>query len=348
MEKSTKLVDWVTSDSVTTGTDGSTAYFHRTTHAPVRSTASDHADRYPSGSPPTSRAAHRVAGIPPGKGFHSTGRRLGSTPTMQAQARLASVQDILSLRERYREEMNCQIVHDSIHRRPGWTQSYLIESGGSAAGFGSSAIGGPWTGKPTIFEFFLLPGHRTRAFDLFEALLATADARFMEIQSNDVLPTVMLHTYAHDIVSEKIVFHDKLTTGLAAGGATLRCKISDGETRMQIEQRQGGPEWALELDGAVVGQGGILFHYNPPYGDLYMEVAEPFRGRGLGAWLVQELKRRAYDLGALPCARCNPANIASRRTLQRAGLVPFAHILTGVLRAESAQQGSLPRGEQPG
>ena len=250
---------------------------------------------------------------------------------MQAQAKPSSAPDVLSLRERHREEMNCQIVHDSIHRRAGWTLTYLLEIGGNAAGFGSMAIAGPWKDKPTLFEFYVLPEHRARAFDLFEALLATSRPGFMEIQSNDALLAVMFHTYARDIASEKIVFHDKLTTALPASGATLRCVNSDEETRMQIEQRQGGPEWRLELDGQVAGQGGILFHYNQPYGDIYMEVAEAFRRRGLGSWFVQELKRAAYELGAIPCARCSPTNTASRRTLQKAGFVPFAHMLTGVI-----------------
>lgn len=91
----------------------------------------------------------------------------------------------------------------------------------------------------------------------------------------------------------------------------------------------------LELDGNVVAQGGILFHYNRPHGDIYMEVAEPFRRRGLGSYFVQELKREAYDLGSIPCARCNTTNIPSRRTLQKAGFIPFAHILTGVIPAET-------------
>lgn len=127
------------------------------------------------------------------------------------------------------------------------------------------------------------------------------------------------------------MFHDKITTALPANGATLRRVTSGEETRTHIEQRQGGPEWKLELDGKIAGQGGILFHYNRPYGDIHMEVAEPFRRRGLGSWFVQELKRAAFDFGAVPCARCNPTNIASRRTLQRAGFVPFAHMLTGVV-----------------
>jgi Acetyltransferase (GNAT) family len=250
---------------------------------------------------------------------------------MQARATLTSTPEVLPLRERFREEMNCQIVHDSIHRRPGWTLTYLLELGGAVAGFGSVAIAGPWKDKPTVFEFYVLPEHRVQAFMLFDALLTVSNPQFMEIQSNDTLLSVMFHAYARDIASEKIVFHDKLTTTLPAQGAMLRCLISKEEIQTHIEQRRGGPEWQMELDGQVIGQGGILFHYNVPCGDIYLEVAEPFRRRGLGAWLVQELKCEAYKLGAIPCARCSPTNIPSRSTLQKAGFVPFAHMLTGVL-----------------
>jgi GNAT superfamily N-acetyltransferase len=250
---------------------------------------------------------------------------------MPAQARLVAASEVQSLRERFREEMNCQIVHDSIHRRPGWTLTYLLEANGAVAGFGSVAIGGPWKDKPTVFEFYVLPEQRVQVFMLFDALLAASNPQFMEIQSNDPLLAVIFHAFARDIASEKVVFHDKLTTTLPAQGATLRCLISKEEIQTHIEQRQGGPEWQMELDGQVIGNGGILFHYNVPYGDIYMEVAEPFRRRGLGAWLVQELKREAYKLGAIPCARCSPTNIPSLSTLQKAGFVPFAHMLTGVL-----------------
>jgi GNAT superfamily N-acetyltransferase len=248
---------------------------------------------------------------------------------MQPIAKLSSAEDILPLRTRYREEMNCQIVHDSIHRREGWTLSYLLDLSGIPAGFGSVAISGPWKGKPTVFEFYVLPEHRSRAFDLFEALLAASGAPFFEVQTSDVLLTVMLHTYGREIASEKIVFHDKLTTAHRSNGAILGRVTTEEETRACLEQRQGGGEWTLEMDGKVAAKGGILFHYNRPYGDIYMEVNEPFRRRGLGSYLVQELKRVCYELGAIPCARCNPTNIPSRRTLQKAGFVPFAHILNG-------------------
>jgi GNAT superfamily N-acetyltransferase len=259
-------------------------------------------------------------------------------------AKPASNEEVLSLRTRYREEMNCQIVHDSIHRRTGWTRSWLLLAGGRAVGFGSIAIAGPWKEKPTLFEFYVLPEARTQAFHLFDALVVASEARFMEIQSNDSLLAVMFHTFARDIVSEKIVFHAGQTTQLAIEGATLRCLTSDEAIRQSIQARQGGPEWELLLDDAVVGKGGILFHYNIPYGDVFMDINEPARRRGLGAYLVQELKRLANEMGAIPAARCSPDNIASRRTLQKAGMVPFAHMLAGVIaQPEPPNAQSEPR-----
>jgi hypothetical protein len=246
-------------------------------------------------------------------------------------ATVTTADDVLPAREQYRQEMNCQIVHDSIHGRIGWTTTYRLAVNGVPAGFGSMAIGGPWKDKPAIFEFCVLPEHRSRSFDLFEALLAESGARYMEIQSNDLLLSAMLHTYARDIQSEAIVFHDRLTTALPSMGATLHTSMPEPHIRHCIAVRDGGPEWRLQLNGETVGTGGILFHYNQPYGDIYMDITEPYRRRGFGSYLVQELKRAAYELGCIPGARCNTGNVASRKTLQKAGFVPFANILNGTI-----------------
>ncbi len=250
---------------------------------------------------------------------------------MQASARLVTAAEILPLRTIFREEMNCQITKDSVHQRKGWAQSYLLELGDVPAGFGGVAIAGPWQDKPTIFEFYVQREHRARLFDLFEALLATSGARFFEVQTNEPCLPIMLHVYGRDIASESIVFADRFTTAMPANGAVFRRTTSDEEARCCIEERAGGPEGILEFEGSEVARGGILFHYNRPYGDIYMEVSERFRRRGFGAYLVQELKRLSYTLGAVPAARCNPDNGASRRTLQRAGFVPCAHILAGTI-----------------
>jgi len=229
------------------------------------------------------------------------------------------VADILPWRELYREEMNCQIVHDSLHGRAGWTQSYLIELGGGATGYGSIAVGGPWVGTRTIFEFYVVERQRSRVFEGFELLKAGSGADAIETQTNDVMLTAMLHTWGHDVVSEKIIFEDKLTTTYRAPGVVLREREPEGDWML------------LEEGGEIAATGGILYHYNRPYGDIWMEVAEPFRQRGLGTCLVQELKRICREGGSEPCARCDTGNVASRRTLQKAGFVPCAHMLHGRL-----------------
>ena len=238
---------------------------------------------------------------------------------MEFSAKPVSVEEIASWRDLHRQEMKCQIVHDSLHRRPGWTESYLFEIDGNAVGYGSILIDGPWAGTRTLFEIYIAPSFRSHIFHLYSALKAASQANAITVQTNDLFLTVLLHAYASGITSEKIVFEDKITTAHSIQGALLR--------------QRGEPDndWALEADGVVAATGGILYHYNRPYGDIYMKVAEPFRRRGFGSYIVQELKRICYENGSVPCARCNTNNLASRNTLQKAGFVPCAHLLNGTL-----------------
>jgi len=241
------------------------------------------------------------------------------------------LRDIEGLRDIYRQEMCCQIIHDSIHARPGWSEEYLLIEDGTKVGYGSIAVGGPWHEKPTVYEFFVLTQHRSRVFDLFEGLLTSSKATMIETQSNDALLTVMLHTFAHEVSSESILFHDKLTTSHSPRDAVFRRSSAEDAAQIVQQQLDSGARWLVAVGGIIAAAGDILFHYNRPYGDIYMKVAESFRRRGIGTYLVQELKRVCYEGGSIPAARCNPKNFASRRTLQKAGFVPCGHILKGAV-----------------
>jgi GNAT superfamily N-acetyltransferase len=251
--------------------------------------------------------------------------------TMSLQVHRVELREIERMRDVYRHEMNCQVIHDSIHARPGWTHEYAIVEGGSKAGYGSVAVAGPWQGKPTVYEYFLLPQHRGRVFDSFLALLTASGATEIETQSNAGLLTVMLHTFAPTVTSESILFRDEVTTTHALSGAHFRRATAEDAAQVAQQQLDSEARWLVEVGGVVAGAGDVLFHYNRPYGDIYMAVGESFRRRGIGTYLVQELKRVCYEGGSVPAARCNPKNIASRQTLQRAGFVPCGRILTGTV-----------------
>ena len=258
----------------------------------------------------------------------------GATATVQSGAMVITAQpceleSIFALREIYRVEMSCQIIHDSIHSRPGWTQEYSLKIDDALVGYGSVAIAGPWTAAPALYEFFVERPHRLKIFELFDALHAACGAARMETQSNDALTTVMLHAFAKNVLSESILFEDAVKTSFVPEGATFRTAMA--EDALDISSQQLPWHGVVEVDGSVAATGGILFHYNRPYGDIYMDVREEFRRRGLGTFIVQELKRVCYEGGFIPGARCRPTNVASQRTLQRAGCVPCGHILVGDL-----------------
>lgn len=248
---------------------------------------------------------------------------------MLLSAELTTLPEVTPWRELYRQEMNCQVICDSLHPRPGWCQEYWLLRDGERVGYGSVVLGGPWKDKPTLFEFYVLPQRRGEIFALFETLLAATGVRLLHGQSNDPLFMPMLLTYAKEVTVEAILYDDRLTTALAPLGCTFRAVTPEDAARSTPGRKIEEGEWLIEFEGQIAATGGILYHYNRPYGDIYMGVAEPFRRRGFGSYLVQELKRVCYSLGNRPAARCNVTNVASRRTLQKAGFVPCGNMVDG-------------------
>ena len=247
---------------------------------------------------------------------------------MQMDVSPVATEEILGLRELYRREMNCQIILDSWHAR-GWTDSYLLRLEGRVVGYGS--VGGER--RDTITEFYLLPVHRAAALPLFRRLAALSHARRIETQTNDLLLSLMLFDCATDIERNEVLFHDAVPTTLPGPGATFRRAAEADRARGFPTDLDSDAGWLLEAGGEIVAAGEVLFHYNPPFGDIYMAVSAPFRRRGLGSYLVQELKRVCYERGKVPAARCSPSNTASRATLQKAGLFPCARMLVGTISA---------------
>ena len=183
----------------------------------------------------------------------------------EIEVRRVGLADLEPLREEYRRAAGCQIVHDSALPR-GLADPYLLLVGGEVA-----AYAGIWSRyyPGRVMEFHtqrpMGPGGAER---LFDALLAATGATHVEAQSNMPLMLAMLRARGANVVEEKVLFEDGPGTDLRCPGAVLRPSSRD-------ERLEG--EFALDVDGVVVAHGGILCHYNPPYGDLYMEVAEGAR-----------------------------------------------------------------------
>jgi len=241
-----------------------------------------------------------------------------------------SAEDVEPLRTLHRAEMACQIVHDSLPSR-GLSHCHRLTVDGAVAGYGC-VVGFGDDPKDTVDELFVLPERRGETRALFRALVEATGARRIQAQTNDPLLTLMLHDFATDHHRDRLLFEDGFTTSLEAPGVVFR-QATAQELASEYERRPlaDAGDRILVKDDEIVAAGGILFHYNPPYGDLYMSVAEAHRRQGYGAYLVQELKRVCHEMGKVPAARCNVENEASRATLERAGMVPCGGIVTGTI-----------------
>ncbi len=58
-----------------------------------------------------------------------------------------------------------------------------------------------------------------------------------------------------------------------------------------------------------------------PYTDLGMIVAQSYRGRGLGSFMLTRLKKHCYETGWEPICSCAADNLASKKAIEKAGFV---------------------------
>ncbi len=137
----------------------------------------------------------------------------------------------------------------------------------------------------------------------------------------------MLYEFSASVRADVVLFEDHAVTEHIVPGAVVRPRRNDD----QVFEHQVEPvgDYVVALSGEVIATGGFLLHYNRPFADLYMEVRGDCRGRGVGSFLLQEVKKECYLAGRVPAARCEMRNAGSRATLVKAGFRLCGFMLTG-------------------
>lgn len=238
--------------------------------------------------------------------------------------------EISQLRSLFLQENNFQIRYNACHER-GWTDSYVLTCNEEKIGYGSIKGNENRSDRDTVFEFYILFPFRYLTPLAFLELLRSSGAVFIESQSNDLVLTSLLYHYAQNINSDTILFEENTTTNLLIERVIIRKRLEQDVVFEHKAEPVG--DYVLELDKEVVATGGFLLHYNQPFADLYMEVNEAYRRKGLGSFLIQELKKQCYLSGRVPAARCNIANTASKSTLIKAGFQMAGFMLLGKVKS---------------
>jgi GNAT superfamily N-acetyltransferase len=256
---------------------------------------------------------------------------------MKIEARRVPSEEISTMREAYRAEANCQIVYDAFLPR-GHADSYVVTIDGRPAGYG--ALANRYYPRQ-IIEYYVVPASRIDALEMCRHLLAVTRATHVRAQTNIPFTTRMLFDTTKNIAAEKVLFADNAV--IFAGGAPPQPRaphivapehatfrhITEEEKKKFAQAQEVLTDWVLEISGEIVATAGYLTHYNPPYADIFMAVADPARRKGYGGYIVQEICRVAREAGKIPTARCDTAAEGSRRALERGGLVACGHLVFG-------------------
>lgn len=229
------------------------------------------------------------------------------------------------MRQLFLEENNFQFIHNKCHEY-GWADSYIFTCKEQKAGYAAVWGRERRSDRDTLFEFYLLPAYRQYAASFFTALHQMTGITWMECQSNDSFALSLLFMHTKEIGAEAILFKENYTSNIVIPGLLFR------ERNEEDECSNDDGEYVLEYEGTIAGTGGLMLNYNRPYADIYMAIREPYRRRGFGAYLVQELKKEAYRISRVPAARCNINNAISRATLEKAGFIVCGFLLYGTIK----------------
>lgn len=250
---------------------------------------------------------------------------------MKINALKTSLKEIQFLRTLFLQENNFQIRYNACHER-GWSDSYILTIDDAKIGYGSIKGKESLADRDTVFEFYIIPSFRKMSALFFAELLTASKAVFIECQSNDFLLSSMLYEFAKNIYSDVILFSNHTVTTHTMPGIIFRNAKEDDKIFDHTGEPKG--DYVLEKDNEIIATGGFMLHYNMPFADLYMEVAEPYRRKGFGAFLIQELIKACYLKGRVPAARCNINNKASKATLIKGGLKVCGYMLAGDVKPE--------------
>ena len=113
--------------------------------------------------------------------------------------------------------------------------------------------------RDTIFEFYVIPPHRSKSESLFSALISSSKALHTECQTNDLLMTSMVYEFSKNINSEVVLFEDHMTTNFNLPEVIFRRRKENDDVFGKKDEDAG--EYVLEKNEKIVATGGFLLHY---------------------------------------------------------------------------------------
>ena len=193
-----------------------------------------------------------------------------------------------------------------------------------------------------LLRFHLVEQYRARAQELFRWILATYGIEHAIASTIEPLYFSVCLDVQQSMTPHSYLFRDSKRIEFASGSneSSLR-KAAQSEfddlVHFYRANTKGSGDWIegflqkrLDRDElyvlhdrqTLVATGECIpSQQQPPYADLGMVVDQSHRGRGLGSFMLVQLKQRCYEAGWKPICSCAAENLASKKAIEKAGFI---------------------------
>ncbi|MGH2507805.1 MAG: GNAT family N-acetyltransferase [Ktedonobacteraceae bacterium] len=193
-----------------------------------------------------------------------------------------------------------------------------------------------------LLRFHVLEAYQKRAQDIFRWIISTYSIKHAITSTIEPLYFSLCLDIQSRITLHSYLFRDHARFGpvTESSHTSIRKAVkSDFDELVDFYRAntEGAREWiptflherlqreelfVLHKEQTLVATGECIpSQKQPPYADLGMVVARSYRRRGLGSFLLTQLKKHCYEAGWKPICSCEAANRASKQAIEKAGFI---------------------------
>ena len=195
----------------------------------------------------------------------------------------------------------------------------------------------------TLVEFYILKEYYTYSQEIFkyiiksdmieDAAVSTKQSEFLSL-CLDFQKSVYVSSYLFTDTENKkyeLDHYENISFRLAKKSDIQAINIKcEQRPRGYYEELIENDQLFVLYDGDIllgIGEFRISKTHHGQYGDIGMIVAEEHRRKGVGTYIIIQLKEHCYKKNIKPMASCDSKNIASINTLIKAGFISDHRII---------------------
>jgi GNAT superfamily N-acetyltransferase len=193
-----------------------------------------------------------------------------------------------------------------------------------------------------LLRFHLWENYQDRAQEIFRWIVSTYGIQHAIVSTIEPLYFSLCLDIQRSITLHSYLFRDNQRKDLSSGlGKSIFRKAEKSElddmVRFYQANTEGSGEWIETFLNAHLNREELFVLYDQhtlvaagecipsqkqlPYADLGMVVARSYRGRGVGSFLLTQLKKHCYEAGWKPICSCEVSNRASKKAIEKAGFL---------------------------